>query len=111
MIEGHRELLLADCSLSARGAAGASKAALRSKGDDDSLGKPIATGYDAVPSDADAAAAAEAARAAQVVTPAEEFDLETPAGVYELNLERPYERYVAIELLDLASFRAGCAFT
>ena len=29
---------------------------------------------------------------------------------YELELSKPYHRYVAIELLELASFREGCAF-
>ena len=37
--------------------------------------------------------------------------LEAPAGQYLLRLDVPYERYVAVELLELASFRDGCAFT
>ena len=40
------------------------------------------------------------------ITPADEFDLETPAGVYELDLQVPYERCAAARPLPPPVYRA-----
>ena len=99
VIEGARDLQLDECSFVARPPRAFPRA---DDDDDDDEPAPFVPGQPAADDDDEDE---------WEFTPAEDFDLEAPAGQYLLRLDVPYERYVAVELLELASFRDGCAFT